>query len=233
MTDTPDSYRAAWFSAAERASRERVRAEAAERRLSEIEAQVRDVVADLLADRQQVLRDGGSCWCGGLDEDVERMARVTEQVRSILSDAAAPEAIADLCCEHHDCTAPTDEQAVTADRETPDDGHTFRLVFDIRPSSAVVGEPLSDGPAFMGPAHVIEVRAWNLTDALVKASRLPFAVKTAHGWGDGAMADEQTIREGVAQSIEAEAAYRSGEINYTPDYRDGLRGAARIARGVP
>lgn len=72
--------------------------------------------------------------------------------------------------------------AFTADRETPDDGHTFRLVFDIRPSSAVVGEPYSDGPAFMGPAHVIEVRAWNLHDALVKASGLPFAVMMGDLW---------------------------------------------------
>ena len=38
-------------------------------------------------------------------------------------------------------------------------------------------------------------------------------------------------RERIAQAIEAEAAHRPGAINYTPDYRDGLRGAARIARG--
>lgn len=37
-------------------------------------------------------------------------------------------------------------------------------------------------------------------------------------------------RERIAEAIEAEAALRPGCPNYTADYRDGLRGAARIAR---
>lgn len=93
----------------------------------------------------------------------------------------------------HPAEAPA--HTVTADREGPDEGHTFRLVFDIRPSSAVVGEPMSDGPVFMGPAHSIEVRAWNLRDALRKASGLPFAVQMGSEWSDEALDAEAPAQD--------------------------------------
>lgn len=61
--------------------------------------------------------------------------------------------------------------------EGPEAGHTFRFRFDIRGSSKVVGDPeYTDAPDFMGPVHEIQVRAWNLRDALRKAADLPFAV---------------------------------------------------------
>lgn len=74
-----------------------------------------------------------------------------------------------------------------AEVETPEDGHTFRFVFDIRPSSKVTGDAeWTDGPTFMGPAHVIEARGWSLNEALRKVLDLPLAVKMATIWNDGA-----------------------------------------------
>lgn len=61
--------------------------------------------------------------------------------------------------------------------EGPDDGHTFRITFDSRGSYSVVGdEHHTDAPDFHGVPHVVEVRAWNLRDALRKAANLPFDV---------------------------------------------------------
>lgn len=61
--------------------------------------------------------------------------------------------------------------------EGPEDGHTFRLAITLRPSSKVVGEKThhdADGfrPDGLQP---IEVRAWNLQDALLKAAELPLS----------------------------------------------------------
>lgn len=64
---------------------------------------------------------------------------------------------------------------------TPEDGHTFRLRFDIRGSSKVVGDPChTDAPDFVGPTHEIQVRAWSLRVALRKAADLPFGVLMGH-----------------------------------------------------
>lgn len=58
----------------------------------------------------------------------------------------------------------------------PDDGHTFRITFDVRGSSKVVGDPhFTDAPAYSGLPHTIEVRAWSLLAALRKALDTPFA----------------------------------------------------------
>lgn len=67
--------------------------------------------------------------------------------------------------------------ALTADEEGPDDGHTFRILFDSRGSYSVVGDAHhTDSPDFDGTYHVVEVRAWSLRDALLKAADLPFPV---------------------------------------------------------
>ena len=57
----------------------------------------------------------------------------------------------------------------------PEDGHTFRIRYDSRASSKVVGDPeYTDAPDFMGPVHEVQVRAWDLRSALRKAAELPF-----------------------------------------------------------
>lgn len=62
----------------------------------------------------------------------------------------------------------------TADEQTPNDGHTFRITFDSRGSSKVRGErEYTDAPAYSGYERTIEVRAWNLRDALMKAAVMP------------------------------------------------------------
>lgn len=67
------------------------------------------------------------------------------------------------------------EYTRTAAEEGPDDGHTFRILFDIRGSYSVVGDAHhTDSTNFDGIYHVVEVRAWNLRDALRKAVDLPF-----------------------------------------------------------
>lgn len=59
----------------------------------------------------------------------------------------------------------------------PDEGHTFRISYESRGSYSVVGdEHHTDAPDFDGIVHTVEVRAWNLRDALKKAADLPFNV---------------------------------------------------------
>lgn len=58
-----------------------------------------------------------------------------------------------------------------------DEGHTFRISYESRMSSTVTGdEHHRDAPDFDGIVHTVEVRAWNLRDALKKAADLPFNV---------------------------------------------------------
>lgn len=60
--------------------------------------------------------------------------------------------------------------------EGPDDGHTFRISYQIRGSSMVVGdEHHTDAPAFSGIVTTVEVRAWDLKAALRKVLDMPFA----------------------------------------------------------
>jgi hypothetical protein len=60
--------------------------------------------------------------------------------------------------------------------EGPQDGHTFRIEMTSRGSSRTVGDPTyTDNDWWSDPWHV-EVRAWNLTDALRKAAELPLVL---------------------------------------------------------
>jgi hypothetical protein len=103
-----------------------------------------------------------------------------------------PDLFAPQCRVHEPCDDPWGcweervKWAVQAVRSTvvqpapaeggPDDGHTFRLTALIRGSYGVVGEEHhTDVGEFMGPAFGVEVRAWNLPDALRKAAELPLA----------------------------------------------------------
>lgn len=59
----------------------------------------------------------------------------------------------------------------------PESGHTFRISVDSRGSYAVVGvEGHTDSEDFMGPPMTVEVRAWNLPDAVRRAANLPVSV---------------------------------------------------------
>lgn len=70
--------------------------------------------------------------------------------------------------------------------EGPDDGHTFRITMSSRGSYDVVGDPHhSDSPVF-GPETSVDVRAWNLRDALHRAAEMPLATLLNLGTsGDG------------------------------------------------
>jgi hypothetical protein len=67
--------------------------------------------------------------------------------------------------------------------EGPEDGHTFRISVTSRGSYAVWPEgdpepgPHSDAEEFMGPGFTLDVRAWNLQDAMAKAAQVPLG-----GW---------------------------------------------------
>jgi hypothetical protein len=77
--------------------------------------------------------------------------------------------------------------AVTADREGPDDGHTFRLEAHSRGSYGVVGQEGHTDADWLGePPLTVEVRAWNLKDALRKALGLSLAdwSREGHRLGD-------------------------------------------------
>jgi hypothetical protein len=60
--------------------------------------------------------------------------------------------------------------------QTPDDGHTFEISVAARGSYAVRGEPHVDCEHFGDPVTV-QVRAWNLRDALLAAAATPL-----HAW---------------------------------------------------
>lgn len=65
----------------------------------------------------------------------------------------------------------------------PDSGHTFRVSVESRGSYAVVGvEGHHDADDFMGPVMTVEVRAWNLPDALRRACNYPLP----SWWAEGA-----------------------------------------------
>lgn len=51
-------------------------------------------------------------------------------------------------------------------------GHTWLIGVRLRPSTAVVGEPHRDAEGFE-MLQIVEVRAWNLRDALRQAAELP------------------------------------------------------------
>lgn len=54
----------------------------------------------------------------------------------------------------------------------PDDGHTFRLTHSSRGSYAIADVPGHTDSDHWGPPSTVEVRAWNLRDALLAAARL-------------------------------------------------------------
>lgn len=71
--------------------------------------------------------------------------------------------------------------------EGPESGHTFRVSVTARSSFGVVGgEGHADAEDFTGPPWTVDVRAWNLADALRRASVVPFAVwaESAEGSSD-------------------------------------------------
>jgi hypothetical protein len=63
---------------------------------------------------------------------------------------------------------------VKTPEQGPEDGHTFRFTMASRTSANVEGEPKSDSGWWGDPSRV-EVRAWNLRDALAKAQALPLS----------------------------------------------------------
>jgi hypothetical protein len=66
-----------------------------------------------------------------------------------------------------------------------DDGHTFRLTWQVRSSTKVVGdEHHTDAPGFHCEPTTVVVRAWDLRAALRTAADLPFPV-LMNGGGDG------------------------------------------------
>lgn len=58
----------------------------------------------------------------------------------------------------------------------PESGHTFRVSVECRGSSSVVGvEGHTDAEDFEPLPRAVEVRAWNLTDALSRAANRPLS----------------------------------------------------------
>lgn len=73
----------------------------------------------------------------------------------------------------------------------PESGHTFRVSVISRGSYAVAGiEGHTDAEEFMGPAMTLDVRAWNLPDALRRVSHRPLAAWFAADDNDGSGADQ-------------------------------------------
>lgn len=57
-------------------------------------------------------------------------------------------------------------------RDDPEHGHTFRLVVTSRGSYGIVGEEEHTDSEDFGPPFTVDVRAWNLPDALRQAAVL-------------------------------------------------------------
>jgi len=69
---------------------------------------------------------------------------------------------------------------------TPEDGHLWHFTVSSRCSFGVVGQPGKTDSDWWGEPWSIEVRAWNLPDALRKAAELPLtAWKMPGGEDDG------------------------------------------------
>ena len=75
------------------------------------------------------------------------------------------------------CGGCKDAIAAAAVPPGPADGHTFRVLFDIRGSAKVVGDPeYTDDREFAGLYRTFEVRGWSLAAALRNAAdNVPFA----------------------------------------------------------
>jgi hypothetical protein len=94
--------------------------------------------------------------------------RAAEAVMALLAETPRPS------------TGRDDFEALAAwqrERDDPEAGHTFRLTAASRGSYAVSGIPGHTDAEWMpedvAAPFAIEVRAWNLSDALAKAARLP------------------------------------------------------------
>lgn len=58
--------------------------------------------------------------------------------------------------------------------DSPEAGHTFRITVEMRSSNVVRGQRFhQDGAEFELVPNQVTVRAWNLSDALEKAAKLP------------------------------------------------------------
>ena len=86
-------------------------------------------------------------------------------------------------CPVKDCgwIEPEPEQECPAD-----EGHRFTISFTSRGSSKVVGETHHTDSELESEPWAVTVRAWNLRDALVKASAVPLAV-----WAGDRSADDE------------------------------------------
>jgi hypothetical protein len=60
-------------------------------------------------------------------------------------------------------------------------GHTFEITSRSRGSYGVVGEEGHSDARVFGPPLTVRVRAWNLPDALCKASELPMSAWDGFG----------------------------------------------------
>ena len=64
----------------------------------------------------------------------------------------------------------------------PEDGHTFRVSVTSRGSYGIAGEEgHTDADEFMGPAMTLDVRAWNLPEALRRAAARPLSQWSGFG----------------------------------------------------
>lgn len=71
-------------------------------------------------------------------------------------------------------SAESARQLAEKTEEGPADGHTFRIGVDVRGSFTITGEGRHrDAGEFDSLPQYVEVRAWNLSDALRKASEIP------------------------------------------------------------
>jgi hypothetical protein len=78
--------------------------------------------------------------------------------------------------EEFDRSAERAEKAAFGQQPEADRGHTFRITFSSRGSYTVTGdEHHTDAPHFDEPSRTVEVRAWNLREALAKAACLPLS----------------------------------------------------------
>lgn len=117
---------------------------------------------------------GGTVWEGRITDLTESdRARVYYRLHLDTGSTREPEQMAfDLPLSHR--------VTLLSGREgRPEDGHTFRITFDSRMASGIQAaedsEPRDyrDADDFGGPPMHVEVRAWSLKAALLKAAEVP------------------------------------------------------------
>jgi hypothetical protein len=91
----------------------------------------------------------------------------------------------------HECGCPgvteiARREEIRAAEYPADQGHRFTITMTSRGSSKVVGDEHHTDSEWESDPWTVTVRAWNLRDALVKASQVPFAV-----WAGDRTADDE------------------------------------------